>query len=179
MDKKTRVRLEAAASALLQDQLGMVPVNIDAVARTLSLEIVERPDLELNGMPVSGLLIQQDNRRICALNSSDSPRRRRFTLAHEIGHLVLHPPKPQHFDLKARSSQSIGNPREETEANQFAASLLMPEQDIRSRVPPGGFDPFWDDWESEVKKLSDLFNVSQEAMSIRLQSLGLLTELRA
>lgn len=53
----------------------------------------------------------------------------RFTLAHEIGHLILHPGRIYHRDRPLNGGESnAGLPYVEREANAFAAELLMPER---------------------------------------------------
>lgn len=49
--------------------------------------------------------------------------RHRYTAAHELGHLVLH------------GEVESGDPIQEREANAFAAEFLVPEGEIRSRLP--------------------------------------------
>lgn len=56
-----------------------------------------------------------------------NPGRRHFTIAHEIGHYVLHPRECLDHDDKAENFTVWNNPDEEAEANLFAAELLMPE----------------------------------------------------
>ena len=78
-----------------------------------------------------------------AVNSKDGPQRRRFTAAHELGHFVLHRDllkEHRHldrlFDEAARRNPS--KPlvySHELQANQFAARLLMPEQNHQERDP--------------------------------------------
>lgn len=67
-----------------------------------------------------------------------------------------------------RSSQGV-DPKE-VEANQFAAALLMPSRCLRSKAKLHG-SPLWD---SDVTELARAFKVSEQAMTIRLQTLGLL-----
>jgi IrrE N-terminal-like domain len=55
------------------------------------------------------------------------PGRRRFTIAHEIGHYVLHPREGLDRDDTAKNFRVWNDPGEEAEANLFAAELLMPE----------------------------------------------------
>ena len=57
------------------------------------------------------------------LNTAKSAERGRFDAAHELGHLVLH-----------HSEGAISDPEAEKQANQFAASLLLPRQGVRARV---------------------------------------------
>lgn len=91
-----------------------------------------------------------------------SDRRDRFTIAHEIGHYFLHYLLPQETQSKVfgRGSQN----RAETEANVFAASLLMPTNEFRAAYEHHGAD-WW--------KLGDTFGVSPQAATVRAQVLGL------
>jgi len=59
-----------------------VPVPVEAIAEDLCGLVVE----ENNGLDVSGMLIPSERRIV--LNAGESPQRRRFTLAHEVGHFV-------------------------------------------------------------------------------------------
>ena len=66
---------------------------------------------------------------------NDSYERRMFTLAHEIGHIVLHKEliqKKGGQDIAYRMDlQSSSDIKMEREANEFAANLLMPQQLFR------------------------------------------------
>jgi hypothetical protein len=91
---------------------------------------------------VSGVLLRGQGRILVdALEGARAPGRRRFTVAHELGHLVLHDDcagprlgRPISTDLAehtglsgARASlAALGYPPKELEANQFAAAMLMP-----------------------------------------------------
>ncbi|MBV9735664.1 MAG: XRE family transcriptional regulator [Acidisphaera sp.] len=61
------------------------------------------------------------------LNTGQPKDRWRFSLAHEIGHLVMH---------------TTPNPEQERQANQFAASLLMPAQEFSPDVDPPSIPRF-------------------------------------
>lgn len=86
--------------------------------------------------------------------------RRRFTLAHEIGHVALH--GSPHGAAAARG----GGPRSqrEREADSFATNLLMPASFVHEAVRQYG---------SDLDQLRSLFQVSAQAMSRRLRELGL------
>ncbi|WP_259275830.1 XRE family transcriptional regulator [Micromonospora chalcea] len=60
-----------------------------------------------------------DTRPLFLLNTGLPPDRERFTLAHELGHLVMH---------------EIPRPEAEAEADRFAAEFLMPAAEIRSQL---------------------------------------------
>jgi hypothetical protein len=84
----------------------------------------------------------------------------RFSIAHELGHYVLHSQLGQ-IPLVAKRSRL--NERAEWEANWFAASLLMPETEFRKEhaVNP---DPWY---------LASRFLVSPEAAKVRKKTLKL------
>jgi Zn-dependent peptidase ImmA (M78 family)/transcriptional regulator with XRE-family HTH domain len=83
--------------------------------------------------------------------------RRRFSAAHELGHLILHPrPAP-------------GDARHEHDANRFAAELLMPAADIR-RLLPRRLDL------AQLIELQQQWGVSVQALLRRCQELGTLSQ---
>ena len=118
------------------------------------------------GDNVQGALIKEQGRDPqIVLNESDSTNRRRFTCAHEIGHFVRRGEaleEYEYIDFRDTAS-STGHDPEERYANQFAASLLMPEEIARQ------FDR---DGLSEVE-MAVRFGVSREAMHYRLQALNI------
>lgn len=67
------------------------------------------------------------------LNKNRPSSRKKFTLAHELGHYILHHNTKRKYRLEQLDySKSDSNTKEETEANYFAASLLVPEKKLRS-----------------------------------------------
>lgn len=100
------------------------------------------------------------------ISINDSISRQRFTLAHELGHCVLHREQYQEKGL-LEGIDMFRDPenhsRMEVEANAFAAELLMPRELVRQK---------WAIWGS-TEILADIFRVSLSAMSYRLYNLGL------
>jgi Zn-dependent peptidase ImmA (M78 family) len=93
------------------------------------------------------------------LPDHSTPRRDRFTIAHELGHFFLHSWMGER-PLKAARN---GSDRAEWEANWFAAGLLMPKAKFKSA-------------HSEKRSLSwlaDRFEVSEHAAKIRCAVLNL------
>ncbi|MGB0679804.1 MAG: ImmA/IrrE family metallo-endopeptidase [Polyangiales bacterium] len=86
--------------------------------------------------------------------------RRRFTLAHELGHLMLHPLGEEFRDL-ADPTRPTHSYREK-QANRFAAELLMP-----SWMLP----PYVEAADGKINVLAQIFQVSTAAMTIRLETL--------
>lgn len=106
------------------------------------------------------------------LINSDKPRvRRRFTIAHELGHLALG--HLQQGEMVLDETTNSTQP-EETEANAFAAELLMPAEGIRNfldrfsrRLDDQGFSLHL------AVRLAASFGVSEEAVYYRMLNLGL------
>lgn len=121
------------------------------------------------GLPVSGMLVPAE--RLIVVSAAEPPERRRFTVAHEIGHWVVHceglPAGP--IMCRPGDAAASGDPRER-EANVFAADLLMPEALVRDahRALPPGADA------SPTRALAAAFDVSEVAMGWRLYNLGLI-----
>jgi Zn-dependent peptidase ImmA (M78 family) len=135
------------------------PVALRDVVSALNLQVVQA-----SGQPFfceAALQTVGDGRQIVVRGAS-SEQRRRFTIAHEIGHFVLHPRR-----LAPERGGDPGNAswqQQEREADQFAAELLMPEDLVREAFYLYGPD---------VPRLAGRFDVSRQAMQTRLRSLGL------
>ncbi len=165
---------EAEATRLLAEtnQGQDLPVDIGRVAQHLGAQVVEeRLDRDL-----SGLLYRDGEHVIIGVNSSHAERRRRFTVAHEIGHLVLHEGRPlvlDHVRVNFRNAaSSTATNHEEIQANAFAAELLMPAPQViasaRAALEEGRASDA-----AFVRDLADGFGVSEQAMEYRLINLGL------
>jgi Zn-dependent peptidase ImmA (M78 family) len=130
-------------------------VPVEAIAEDLLGLFVEEVDLD----GVSGLLYP--SQRLIQLNANDVPARRRFTLAHEVGHWVCQVQEGRGAPLMCRAEDvDPGTDRTlEREANIFAAELLMPEPAVRAAAG----DP----------DAAECFGVSGEAMAWRLYGFGL------
>jgi Zn-dependent peptidase ImmA (M78 family) len=172
---------EKKAYKLREDfNIDQIPIPVEEIAKQLDIKISYEP---FEGdLSVSGLLYRDDSHTIIGVNSNESNKRQRFTIAHEIGHFILHEGEQLYLDRNFKvnfrdSVSSQGSKTVEIEANAFAASLLMPEELVREiyeTTISGGVDPFSDDDHSEeVALIAKLFNVSQTAMLIRLGKLGL------
>ena len=153
------------------------PIDVDSIACELGLAVI-RTNL---GADVSGMLITNKGASFVCVNERHHEVRKRFTIAHEIGHHVLGHQFEQgdhvlidrgNFISQRGPRASTGMDPKEIEANQFAAALLMPAALIRSEVSKiAGKQPLLD---SHVASLAELFKVSEQAMTIRLTTLGLL-----
>jgi hypothetical protein len=100
----------------------------------------------------------------------------RFTKGHEVGHWMLHVDHPKRSSVpldKAEDGEQVfcrdgADDWTERQADWFAAGLLMPEPHLRNAVAQYRRISW-----SAIKSLSDSFDVSKEAMKVRLQILDL------
>lgn len=167
-------RTETIVRRLLDEhKISKPPVPVESLARSLSASVSYSP---FEG-DISGMVFRHEDRVIIGVNSLHHPNRQRFTIAHEIGHMILHKGVEMHVDRAYRvnlrddlSSQAVDP--EEIQANRFAAELLMPEhmliQDLRGQEI---------DFENEVdlRRLSLKYQVSLQALTLRLTNLGLIS----
>jgi Zn-dependent peptidase ImmA (M78 family) len=123
---------------------------------------------------LSGFLLREKTRVIIGVNSLHPRVRQRFTIAHEIGHLILHPKNnyvDRGFHVFFRDATSAtAESQEEIQANQFAADLLMPELLLRAAISDQAIDI--DDMRA-IEALARRFDVSPQALTFRLINLGL------
>lgn len=115
------------------------------------------------------------------VNLLDHEVRQRFTIAHEIGHFLLHEPSDVMYrDVTLKSYKSIVERIKERQANGFAAELLMPKrllsQLINEYLKENNWDSLLDDiqFETLLKDISKKLNVSKSSLEFRLQNLGVI-----
>lgn len=148
-----------------------IPVPVETIAEHFNLRIGKAPS-----DAYSGLLLRRDGTALIGVNDSESPRRQRFTIAHELGHFFLHPYNEAFVDYR----KSVNKPRtpKEREADVFAAALLMPRkeiaEDFTKTISGINFDQehFQKHFESAVTVLATKYDVSDDAMRIRLMTLN-------
>lgn len=110
------------------------------------------------------LLIQNDKSFVIYLPLGTITSRDNFTLAHEIGHYVMH----TDFSVPGVATHTRrGSNHREWEANWFAAELLMPEKEFRD---------FANNNNNDIRLLAKRFEVSGSAARVRLEALGLIDD---
>jgi Zn-dependent peptidase ImmA (M78 family) len=168
---------EVAAGILNRAGVTEVPVNLNRILDIVGVR-AEAADL---GQDVSGLLAIQDGQGIIAYSDDQSNQRKRFTIAHELGHFLLHKSDGEDtvfldtdFIVKYRSNKVYTETelRQEQEANTFAASLLMPRELIFKELNKSELRNMS---ESDlIYELARIFDVSVPAMTFRLSNLNIL-----
>jgi len=141
---------------------GLPHVPVDPIKIATDLGIIVNFQVLDNG--ISGMLAAvPDEPPVMYINSTDTPQRQRFTIAHEIGHYYERTGNGQRdfgfIDAKRGGKYDI----HEYYADVFAASLLMPEQLVREQASKG----------ISLAGLAAHFDVSISAMQLRLSRLGI------
>lgn len=114
--------------------LETAPLDVEGLGSALGLRIKRLP---LNER-ISGFLRQEGASWVVGVNSLHHPNRQRFTIAHEIGHYLLHRDHAPFEDgLLFRNDTRDARERE---ANQFAALVLMPEAEFRAALSREGLE---------------------------------------
>lgn len=145
---------------------GHLPIDPIQLAVSAGATVIGDPELEREGL--SGMFhYDESGRPVIRFNPFEQPTRQRFTIAHELGHMLLNhvvPGERALRDPKAAYSSGYDQPRE-MQANQFAAQLLMPEAVVRSMARYGV--------SGRLDNFADEFQVSTTAMGYRLKNLGI------
>jgi Zn-dependent peptidase ImmA (M78 family) len=133
-----------------------LPVDVIAIANEIGIKVY-KVDWEEN---ISGMIKKNENGD-CAIyvNGRHVPQRQRFTIAHELAHYILH--RPQIGDGIADDAMyrsGLSN-HVEAEANALAADILMPRDKVNE---------LWKDPNSSLRSIAIKFDVSDQAMAIRL-----------
>jgi Zn-dependent peptidase ImmA (M78 family) len=147
-----------------------LPIPIETIVANHGIKLLSY-DL---GEGISGVLIIEQGEATIGYNKNEHRVRNRFTIAHEFGHYMLHKEKDLFVDkdfkvmFRANPSNDI-NEKHEKEANEFAASILMPEDLLRREIDLLDLD-YTD--ENAVKILAKKFDVSPISMSIRISKIN-------
>ena len=162
---------------LVQNQITQPPIPVDTIAQGLKVRIVYQHFDEHKQTDISGFFLVTPSEPIIGVNNRHSSTRIRFTIAHELGHFLLHHHKSglvhvdHSFKIKFRSDESSqGTNLEEIEANAFAAELLMPLKFLKSDL--ASLDTFDYEDDAWLRNLADRYKVSSLAMNFRLNRLG-------
>lgn len=139
----------------LADVFGCEVQTVQFSPSTVSARITKRPADQ------SPYLIE--------VNASDSPVRRRFSIAHEIAHSLLHDDGYEDFEFieHRQPLSAYEDPTrlyKEVQANMLAAALLMPQSEVCDH---------WRRFE-DIDDLARDFEVSRQSAYFRLDNLGLL-----
>jgi len=152
------------------------PINVKEIAESMGVH-VQSSDTKDN---VSGFLYRDTNTgAVIGVNSDQNENRQRFTIAHELGHFLLHEGEPffiddNFFKINLRDNKSSkGSDTIEIEANYFAAELLMPRLILEKKLESiKNIDVINDEENSPLSEIATSLGVSKQALTYRLANLG-------
>lgn len=148
----------------LAGQENAAPIDLNKVIKTLGLykEARDFSDLEAieNKGKISGLVVLMGDDVKIFFNIKDKLKEKRFTAAHEIGHCCLHGDSLKNDYIEFLHMDGFEN-KHEAEASEFAARLLIPSKSLR-KIHSALIEP-------TIEDLSNIFEVSERIMKIRLK----------
>lgn len=160
---------ETARRVLTEYGVVNAPVPVEKIIKKRDIRIQFSPlDKELSGMA-----LVKDGVAVIGVNALHHPNRQRFTMAHELGHHVIH---RQHIEGTMHVDKGFaillrdplaaqGTDRMEIEANAFASELLMPKNLLEPVIDAGNID--LDDVD-RLQMVAKKFKVSLSALQYRL-----------
>lgn len=164
-NRHPETRPETEASRILERfwNRRCIPVDPFTIARRMGLEVKRGP------LPqdVSGVLRKiPGDVAVIVLEATDSFNRKRFTCAHELGHYILRAGDADYINVEGYvelrgTASTPGEISDKVFANQFAAFLLMPREEVVRRFRS----------DRQVYMLAPHFGVSDEAMRYHLENL--------
>ncbi len=152
-------------------QLDNLPIDVDDILKRLGILKIPHTfeDLEKSGNfddkgEISGLVLLRGNDIGIFYKRTDTLHRKRFTIAHELGHCCIHGDMLKSGYIEFRSSMTSSDPRE-VAANTFAGELLIPTKQLlkiyNKLIIPS------------LSGLADIFEVSTNVMRERMRCLAL------
>ncbi len=147
--------------AIVEQFTETYPVDVRGLAGALGIAVVEKPFWD----DISGMIeCEIDGPCRITVNEGHSETRKRFTIAHEIAHYVLHRDKIGDgvLDNALYRSETLGE-RIEQQANRYAAAILMPRHQVQAA---------WAKGNHTAQALAAAFQVSPAVAEIRMRELG-------
>ncbi|SFS01666.1 ImmA/IrrE family metallo-endopeptidase [Sphingomonas jatrophae] len=148
-----------AMKVVARHQKGDLPIQMVPLANDLGIEVYRVPNWPdtLSGM------ISKSNTSASGfdifVNAAHPETRRRFTIAHECAHAILHPDLIGDGITDDALYRSGLSNRVEAQANRLAADILMPRDRLNELIDHGI---------TSVPQLARMFGVSEQAMAIRV-----------
>ena len=156
---------EAQAGELLRGaSIAAPPVDADGLAASLLLKVARIP----NWRHHARALLEHGEIRV---NAQESPYAQNFSIAHEIGHYLLHPDSfvfSSHEDPESDLYAADPDQALEDEAEYFAGTLLMPRRWLRRDVIQNRL---------KAAALAPRYRVSREALFVALRQYRLTNRL--
>jgi Zn-dependent peptidase ImmA (M78 family) len=167
---RSKREIEDEANRILtQHGLNSLPVDLITLANQEGIKV---HNAKFSEDQISAMIAKRGTNITILVNQSDHPNRKRFSIAHELGHHFLHlledgeiiDTEIDLFRGEFSGESTVKQRSKEIEANQFASALLMPADLVKK---------YYSEKTIDLSELARLFRVSEEAMGYRITQLGL------
>ncbi|WP_324285479.1 ImmA/IrrE family metallo-endopeptidase [Lactiplantibacillus plantarum] len=176
MNKETKKNIDTLAGLIHEIIFRNGEMNLETALESAGITVQFFNDDEFDGFLKWD---KRNNKPIISVNANHAEVRRNFSMAHELGHLVLNfrwipysssNPAPDNEILNVTKyrggSYTEKEKPEEVIANEFAAGFLIPDDDLRTII-----NEMTDgDYVRLVGTVAERFNVSTQAASIRIDN---------
>jgi len=170
VNSQRRAAIDRVAEKIRQVCAVTTPVDMDKFMRALGGKLEEK-----SGLDYEAKIVRHGQSFVITLERQKPSKRKSFSIAHEVGHLVLHMGYLLNRKLWEEScafTDSVyyrsGHTEEEREADEFAAALLMPKDEFlrvaNQHLTARGYD---------IPKIAAHFQVSENAALTRGRWLGI------
>ena len=163
---RSRLAREKAHGILKMYRISQPPVDVVKISNLLGFKVVPFPFPDT----ISATIRIENSKKVIGINQKQSETRQRFSIAHELGHYLSgHENFSHNSETFVDRDKKYLDPhhREEEEADEFAAELLMPEFMLKKDVL---------EKKMTAPALATRYNVSEQAMWIQLINLKLAAE---
>ncbi len=150
---------DAAWQTLIDFKVSSLPVSLLSICTEIGISIIENKDVHELRQGESGVSIKQENRWYIIIEDTEIQQRQRFTIAHELAHILLG--HEMHNGYYTRR-ENIVKPADESEADMFAARLLAPACVL------------WGINAQTAEQIASVCNISHEAAVIRAERMEVL-----
>ena len=114
---------DGAWQCLIDNNITSLPVDLRIIARSAGIKIVSNKNADVLSNDETGKSLLLGDQWLVVYDDKSPKGRRRFTIAHEFGHIFL---GHELVGDAHRRSFRLNRPQEETDADMFAARILAP-----------------------------------------------------
>ncbi len=159
---RSRLAREKAHNILSIYKITELPIDVVRIAGLLGFKVLPFDFPQT----MSGVIKIEGTKKVIVVNKNHAEVRQRFTIAHELGHYLSGHSSFSHEETFVDPDKKYLDPhhRDEEEADEFAAELLMPESLLKIDVIQNKLS---------ANDLATKYNVSEQAMWLQLINLKL------
>lgn len=114
---------DAAWQCLIDCGIKHLPVNLNEVTKQFNIKVIKNSSINLLGPSENGASVLYEKECFIVFDDENTPQRCRFTIAHELGHILLGHPTRDGYHARTIDKE---RPQIESEADMFAIRLLAP-----------------------------------------------------